>query len=88
MCEFVCVSVCECVPVCVSVSLCVCQCVHVCLTFCAPWTVAVQAPLSMRFPRQEHWSGFPFPSPGDLPDSGIEPTSLDSPALSGRLFTS
>ena len=38
-----------------------------------PWTVAHQAPLSMGFPRQEYWSGLPFPSPGDLPHPGIEP---------------
>ena len=37
-----------------------------------PWTVAHQAPLSMGFPKQEYWSGLPFPSPGDLPDSAIE----------------
>ena len=37
-----------------------------------PWTVACQAPLSVGFSRQEHWSGLPFPSPGDLPDSGIK----------------
>ena len=37
-----------------------------------PWTVARQAPLSMEFPRQEYWSGLPFPSPGDLPGPGIE----------------
>ena len=43
-----------------------------------PWTVAHQAPLSMGFPRQEYWSGGPFPSPGDLPDPGIEPGSLAS----------
>ena len=41
-----------------------------------PWTVAHQAPLSMGFSRHEYWSGFPFPSPGDLPDPGIEPSSL------------
>ena len=40
-----------------------------------PWTVACQAPLSMEFSRQEYWSGQPFPSPGDLPDPGIGPTS-------------
>ena len=40
-----------------------------------PWTLAHQAPLFMGFPRQEYWSGFPFPSPKDLPDQGIEPTS-------------
>ena len=38
-----------------------------------PWTVAHQAPLSMEFSRQEHWSGLPFPTPGDLPDAEIEP---------------
>ena len=41
-----------------------------------PWTVACQAPLSMGFSRQEYWSGLPFPSPGDLPEPGIEPRSL------------
>ena len=40
-----------------------------------PWTVALQAPLSMGFCRQEYWSGLPFPSPGDLPNPGIEPGS-------------
>ena len=43
-----------------------------------PWTVAHQAPLSMRFSRQGYWNGLPFPSPGDLPNSGIKPRS---PAL-------
>ena len=46
-----------------------------------PWTVAHQAPLSMGFSRQEYWSALPRPPPGDLPDPGIEPTSLMSPAL-------
>ena len=46
--------------------------------FATPWTVAHQAPLSMEFSRQEYWSGLPFPSPGDLPNPGIEPSS---PAL-------
>ena len=50
--------------------------------FVTPWTVAYQAPLSMGFPRQEYWSWLPFPSPGDLPDPGIEPTS----ALAGGFF--
>ena len=49
-----------------------------------PWTVARQAPLSMGFPRQEYWSGLPFPTPGDLPDPGVEPASA---ALAGRFFT-
>ena len=43
--------------------------------FVTPWTVACQAPLSMEFPRQEYWSGLPFPSPEDLPDPGIKPRS-------------
>ena len=43
--------------------------------------VACQAPLSMEFSRQEYWSWLPFPTPGDLPDPGIEPTSPESPAL-------
>ena len=49
-----------------------------CLTLATPYTIACQAPLSMRFSRQEYWSGLSFPSPGDLPDPGIEPRS---PAL-------
>ena len=53
-------------------------------SFVIPWTIASQAPLSMEFPRQEYWNGLPFPSPGDLPDPGIEPTP---PALPGGLFT-
>ena len=69
------------------------------LAGCSPWgrkesdttkqlthaqTVARQAPLPMRFPRQEHWSGLPVPSSGDLHDPGVEPTSS---ALAGRFFT-
>ena len=46
--------------------------------FVTPWTVAYQAPPSTGFSRQEYWSGLPFPSPGDLPDPGIE---SGSPAL-------
>ena len=52
--------------------------------FVSPWTVAHQAPLSMGLYRQEHWSGLPLPSPGDLPDLGIEPRS---PALADGFFT-
>ena len=48
--------------------------------------VALQAPLSMVFARQEYWSGFPCSPPGDLPDPGIEPPSLMSPALVGGFF--
>ena len=47
-----------------------------CLTLVAPWTVACQALLPMGFSRQEYWSGLPFPSPGNLPNPGIEPGLL------------
>ena len=53
-------------------------------SFVAPWTAARQAPLSMGFPRQQYRSGLPFPSPGDLPNPGIE---LTSPVLAGGFFT-
>ena len=53
--------------------------------FATPWTVGHQAPPSMGFSRQEYWSGMPFPSPGDLPDSGIKPRS---PALQADALTS
>ena len=52
-----------------------------------PWAIACQAPLSLGFSRQEHWNGLPCPPPGDLPDPGIEPASLISPALAGGFFT-
>ena len=55
-----------------------------CLTLMTPWTAVYQAPLFMGFPRQEYWSGLPLPSPGDLPNPGIEPTS---PAFAGRFLT-
>ena len=63
---------------CVCVSVCVCVCVKLLSRvrlFATPWTVAYQAPPSMGFSRQEYWTGVPFPSPGYLPDSGIEPGS-------------
>ena len=90
VCVCVCVCVCVwCVCVFLSVSLfatpCVCVCVCVCVVcvcvflsvslFATPGTVACQAPLSIEFSRQEHWSGLPFPSLGDLPDPGIESMS-------------
>ena len=49
--------------------------------FATPWIAAYQASLSMEFSRQEYWRGLPFPPPWDLPDPGIEPTSLKSPSL-------
>ena len=52
--------------------------------FVTLWTVACQALLSMGFSRQEYWSGLPRPSPGDLPNPGIDPKS---PALAGKFFT-
>ena len=53
--------------------------------FATPWTIAYQAPLSIGFSRQECWSGLPFPSPGDLPNPGIEPRS---PALQADVLPS
>ena len=55
--------------------------------FVTLWTVGLQAPLSMGFSRQEYWSGWPCPPPGHLPDPGMEPVSLMSPALVGGFFT-
>ena len=57
------------------------------LTLWILWTVTSQAPLSVGFSRQKYWNGLPRPPPGDLPDPGIKPTSLVSPALAGRFFT-
>ena len=51
------------------------------------WTVARQAPLSVEFSRKEYWNGLPSPPPGDLPEPGIKPVSLKSPALARGLFT-
>ena len=69
----------------------VCSCVLMCAqslshvwSFATPWTVASQAPLSVGFFRQEYWSGLPFPSPGGLPNPGIE---ITSPAFSSGFFT-
>ena len=59
-----------------------CMGVQSCPTLCDP--PPCQAPLSMGFPRQEYWSGLPFPLLGDLPDPGVEPAS---PVLAGRFFT-
>ena len=69
---------------------CVCVCVQSLSgvrLFATPWTVACQAPLPMEYSRQGYWSRLPIPTPGDLPNPGIEPTSLASPALAGRFFT-
>ena len=52
-------------------------------SFETPWTVAARHPLSLGFPRQEYWGGWPFPSPGDLPQPGTEP---GSPALAGGVL--
>ena len=53
------------------------------LTLVTLWTVACQAPLFMEFSRQKYWSGFPFPSPGDLPNTGVEPgpSALEADSL-------
>ena len=59
--------------------------IQLCLTLCDPWTVAHQAPVSMELFRQDCWSGLPFPSPEDLPSSGIKPRS---PALKAEALPS
>ena len=68
---------------------CVCVCVwssSSCIQrFATPWAVALQAPLSMRFSRQEYWRGLPCPSPGDLSDPGIKPASLYSCCIADSL---
>ena len=64
--------------------LCMLSCVQL---FVTPWMVASQAPLSIEFSRQEHLGGLPFPTPGDLPNPGIELMSLAPSALTGRFFT-
>ena len=63
------------------------NCVSRVQLFVTPWTVACQAPLSMGFSRKEYWSGLPFPPSQNLPDLGIELTSLMSPTLAGGFFT-
>ena len=66
------------------------QCMHAKLLqslLCDPVDSSRQVPLSMGFSRQEYWSGLPCPPPGDLPEPGIEATSLTSLALAGRFFT-
>ena len=60
---------------------------QLCLTLCDPITIAHQAPLSMRFSRQEYWSELPLPTPVDLPNSEIEFTCLVSPTLATGFFT-
>ena len=60
---------------------------QLCLTLCDPMDCRPQTPLSMGFSGQEHWSGLPCPPPGLLPNPGIEPMSLTSPALTGWFFT-
>ena len=62
-------------------------CVCICVLFVTPWIIAPQAPPSMKFPRQEYWSGLSFPPSGDLPNPGIEPMSLDPLAWAGVFFT-
>ena len=67
----------------VDIAVCCCLVAESCLALCDPQDCS-QAPLFVGFPRQEDWSGLPFPSPGDLPDPGLEPAS---PALADGFFT-
>ena len=64
----------------------VCLVAQSCPALCNPMATARQTPPSMGFSRHKYWSGLPFPSPGYLPNSGIEPMTLASPALAGRFF--
>ena len=64
-----------------------CVYAHLLRFFANPWTVTCQAPLFIVFSRPEYWKGLLFPIPGDLPDPGIEPPSLESVALAGGFFT-
>ena len=69
-------------------SVCVCiKSLRSCLNICILCTVTRQDPLSMRFSRQDYWSGLPWPPPGDLPNPATEPAFLMSSALAGRFFT-
>ena len=69
-------------------SICVCMLSHSAIRlFSTPWPVAHQVPLSTEFSKQEFWSKLPFPPPGDLPNSGMEPVSPASPELAGGFFT-
>ena len=65
-----------------------CVCTQSCLTLCYSIDCSLPASPVLGISRQECWGGLPFPSPGDLPDPGIKPTSLASPALAGGFFTS
>ena len=67
-----------------SVCVCVCVCAQLCLTLCSSMDCNQPGSSVLEFPRREYWSGLPFPTPGYLPDPGIEPTS---PALAGGFFT-
>ena len=71
----------------ISICACVLSCFSHVWLFVTLWTVAHQAPLSMGFSRQEYWNELPCPPPGDLPNPGIKPESLKSPALAGGFFT-
>ena len=70
----------------VCVCMCACVCAQLCL-FATPWTIAHQAPLSMEFSKQEYWRELSFSALRDLPNPGIKPSSLVSPTLAGRFFT-
>ena len=63
-----------------------CSVTQLCPILCDAMDIS-QTPLSMGFSKQEYWSGLPFPTPGDLPNPGIKPASLASPALAGRFST-
>ena len=69
------------------VCVCVCAIAQSCLTLCSPVDCSLPGSSVHGISQQEYWSGLPFPSPGDLPDPGIQPASLAPPALAGEFFT-
>ena len=73
--------------ICIYSGMCMLSCFSCIWLFASLWTVAPKASRSMGFSRQEYWSALPCPPPRGLPDPGIEPTSLMSPALAGGFFT-
>ena len=72
---------------CLETDVYMCLAAQSCLSLCDPMDYSPPEDRGQGFFRQEYWSGLPYPSPGDLPNQGIEPASLMSPALAGGFFT-
>ena len=87
MCVYVYMYVCACVCVCVCIYICMLSCSSHVRLFMTSWTIACHSSLSMGFSRQGYCSRLPCPPSGDLPNPGMEPTSLMSPEFACGLFT-